>query len=97
VAYSISVNKLSKLHSVVRLGADNRLVAGTGVAHEAILTDVWYPAGGSQPPTAALNKIMSDVIALQEGARLPHAPRPITGEALKQLGMGEVWGARGFR
>jgi hypothetical protein len=28
VAYSISVNKLSKLPSVVRLGADNRLVAG---------------------------------------------------------------------
>jgi hypothetical protein len=28
VAYSISVNKLSKPPSVVRLGADNRLVAG---------------------------------------------------------------------
>ena len=28
VAYSISVNKLSKPPSVVRIGADNRLVAG---------------------------------------------------------------------
>jgi hypothetical protein len=28
VAYSISVNKLSKLLALVRLGADNRLVAG---------------------------------------------------------------------
>jgi len=28
VAYSISVNKLSKLPSVVRLGAEIRLVAG---------------------------------------------------------------------
>ena len=29
------------------------------------LLSVCYPAGGSQPPPAALNKIMSDVIALQ--------------------------------
>jgi hypothetical protein len=28
MAYSISVDKLSKLYSAVRLGADNRLVAG---------------------------------------------------------------------
>jgi hypothetical protein len=28
VAYSVSVNKLSKLPSVVRLGANNRHVAG---------------------------------------------------------------------
>src|ERR1700728_374790 len=29
------------------------------------LLSVCYPAGGSQPPPAALNKIMSDVVALR--------------------------------
>ena len=38
------------------------------------LLSVCYPAGGSQPPPAALNKIMSDLIALlremQSGRRV---------------------------
>jgi hypothetical protein len=47
--------------------ADNRLVAG----HEEFtmkqyLLSVCYPADGSQPPPAALAKIMSDVMALQK-------------------------------
>src|ERR1700732_892452 len=39
--------------------------ASRGVAMKQYLLSVCYPAGGSQPPPAALNKIMSDVIALQ--------------------------------
>jgi hypothetical protein len=67
VAYSISINKLSKLPAVVRLGADNRLVAGLveESTMKQYLLSVCYPAGGSQPPATALKKIMSDVKALQ--------------------------------
>jgi hypothetical protein len=61
-----SVNKLSKQPSAVRLGANNRHVAGEeGVAMKQYLLSVCYPAGASQPPPAALNKIMNDVVALQ--------------------------------
>jgi hypothetical protein len=39
--------------------------ASKGVAMKQYLLSVCYPAGASQPPPPALNKIMSDVTALQ--------------------------------
>jgi hypothetical protein len=46
--------------------AHNRLVpVSRGVDREPVFTECLYPASGSRPTPAALNKIMSDVKALQ--------------------------------
>ena len=59
---------LSKLPCAVRLGDDNRHIGR--LMEELImrqyLLSVCYPAGGSQPAPAVLNKIMGDVLALQK-------------------------------
>jgi hypothetical protein len=66
VAYSISVYKLSKLTPFVRLGAETHLSPSVEeLTMKQYLLSVCYPATGSQPPPAELNKILSDVIAWQ--------------------------------
>jgi hypothetical protein len=53
------VEVLSNPPAAVRLGAEESTM-------KQYLLSVCYPAGGTQPPAAALSKIMSEVMALQK-------------------------------
>jgi hypothetical protein len=59
---------LSKLPIAVRLGLEHRHVAGDpeDYAMKQYMLSVCYPAGGTQPPPDALQRIMRDVHAIQK-------------------------------
>jgi hypothetical protein len=63
------VKIVSKWMPAVRIGDENRRVAGNlskEFTMKQYLLSVCYPAGGTQPPPDALQKIMRDVTAVQK-------------------------------